>query len=333
MIKVLLVKKGYPEEEAVWEELKKSGYLIEIYEFRAQTDEELQTEYIDFVKALRSKVYHMIVSVNYDEILANAGYYGGTKYVAFQWDLSEGALSSVYINYVTNYIILNDLLPYIQFRKAGITTVHYCPFDRKEICRTVFSDKEQEIYQTFFKLQDLRNQNGNESKSKKLEDIYAASAREKECIFCLKEQCMEYVDSLISKKETAAWEELVVLFYGGIGREVSGSFWEFYLLKILVQVYEKERQNSGAFSQTIEMLQFESVQELLNIYFKLLFLLRRLEYDVAAESHMETVWFIKQYALSDYFLKAVFENGKIYDKNKVINKLKKLWKEYEDEGK
>lgn len=331
MIEILFVQGMHPEEKNVIDEIRKAGCNVTIYKFNIQLDEELQVEYSKLVMFLRKKTYHIMCSVNFDEILANAGYVSGTKYVSFQYDVSENALSSIYANYVTNYIIVNELLPYIQFRKKRVETVYYCSFDMNEILANVISDEELDIYKTILELEDFRRQDGNMVKSNKREDVYESYGREKEFLLRLKEQCGNYFDSLMSKRNCTAWEEMFVWFNRNVAKELDKHFWEFYVLRIMVQVYREEREAAERTGKELSVLQFGSRQELFDTYFKMIFLLRRLEYDVDIESHMEAVIFIKKYSLSDIFMKFIFEKGQIDNKEKVIIKLKKLWQEYDNE--
>ena len=330
MLDIIFVVKDYSKEKNVIEEIRQSGCNVIVYNINL--NEELQVAYSNLVMVLRKKTYHIMCSVDFDEILANAGYASGTKYVSIQQNMDENALNSEYINYPTNYVLINELLAYIQFRKEGIETVYYS-MNLGEIWSQIILNEELTIYETILELEDFRKRNGQVvvSKDKKLEEMYDGFAKEKDFLFRLKKQFMLYVDCLLKKKSNSSWEELIVWYNRNGTRDLRQFFWEFYVLDIMIKVFKEEREVANRLGANISILQFSSMQELFNVYFKAIFMLRRLEYDVAEESCMETVVFIKQNSLSDIFMKYIFENGQIEDRRKVAIKLKQLWQEYDNE--
>ena len=325
MIEVLFVLKAYPNEESIIKEIEQTGCKVVCYGM--DSNEQMQTIYTNLVMFLRNKTYHMICSVNFDEMLANAAYVTGTKYVSLQQDTEEKSLASEYVNYPTNYICMSDFMPYMQYRSQGLKTICYCINGFKDILTNVLSDEELQLYDIIRALEDYRNCNGKleDKREKQLDEIYVAFSNEKRFWFQLKEKLLNYVDKFMNKGSIRGWEELIIWYNRNVTKEIIGQFWEFYILNIILKIYKEEYNSSG---QSLSFAKFSSLQEVFDVYFKMIFQLRRIEYDVVPERHMEVIVLMKHYGLSDIFIKHMMENGQIENQQKVLTKLEKLWREY-----
>lgn len=321
MIEVLFIKNN-PEQKHMAERMPEAECNVTEYEFHPAESAEPQSEYLKLVRYLREHAYHMLVSINYDEILANAGFYGGTRYIALQSDVSGCVLSSAYANCVTNYIIVNEWSAYAQLQRAGILSVYYCPFDMKEIVQLVISEEELSIYRTYYRLKEWRDTEGA------LYDECEIINKEKDMMLVLKEQCVHYLDSLMVQHECKAWDKMESFFYGRIGRECVGNFWELYLMGKLLEEYA-----AGKKERDLELFvqRFSSVEEIWTEYFKMLFLLRRLEYDIPLEDAAGAVDFVYGNPYQSIIVNGVLHSGQIYDKAKVIGRLKELWQVHGNE--
>lgn len=191
----------------------------------------------------------------------------------------------------------------------------------------VFSEYETDIYRTYEKLLDFRQQAGNEVKEDTQADMADACGREKDLWLCLKKQCMDYCDSLLSKGGLEAWFKMGVWLKHFIAYEMRWKFWEFYILDKMVPVCLQE--SDGERNCKLLMAQVTSVQELLRLYFKMTFLFRRVEYDIAVESHVDIISLIRQYSLSDEFLRMMLNKNFVYNREKIIARLEVLWGENE----
>lgn len=296
---------------------------------------EQQMKYQELVTAMMSKTYHFVFSINFDEVVARAAYSSGTKNVVWQCESSGASLCSGCIKYPTNYIMTEDVLLSTQFRGIGIETIYYMAPDitLEKIMDISFTAKELQIYDTILELERFRVQTTSESipSQDKVEKSYLKIISEKEFLISLKEQLMEQIDELLSSKSSRGWEEIIVWYTRNGTKEITKRFWELYILDKMIGVYIEERSRFYRMKQAISMVQFGSMAELTKSYFEMIFLLRRVEYDIEPETHMEVVRYIKERGLSDAWVACIYKNAQIENKEKVEKKLRELWDNYDNE--
>lgn len=102
-------------------------------------------------------------------------------------------------------------------------------------------------------------------------------------------------------------------------------FWEFYVLHAMIRIFVDEVNSVIAENGQISMLSLHSMQELTDSYFKTLFLLRRIEYEI--EPMEEIKEYIDDRKLSRYFIEGIIRETRIFNADKVKKKMEELcWK-------
>lgn len=142
---------------------------------------------------------------------------------------------------------------------------------------------------------------------------------EKEAILDLKEKMLKHLDILLATETAEAWCEMLVWYRFVIQEKLAARFWEFYVLKTVLDIFLEECRKETE----ISVLSLHSMKEMSEVYFRTVFLLRRLEYEV--EPMDEWAEYAKGRKLSDTFLQRVLKEAQIYDKNKV-KRMMEGWK-------
>lgn len=139
---------------------------------------------------------------------------------------------------------------------------------------------------------------------------------EKDAILHLREKMLVQLDILLEAGTVASWCDILVWYRFVIQEKLAARFWEFYILKIVLNIFIEEC-NKGIEASG---LGFRSIKELIEIYYRTVFLLRRVEYE------LEPMDEIREYAveknLSSIFVLGVLKEAQIYDKNKVRQAIK-----------
>lgn len=146
---------------------------------------------------------------------------------------------------------------------------------------------------------------------KKMEIQLEQMDDEKEAILNLKEKMLFQLDILLEKGTLDAWCEILVWYRFMIQEKLVTRFWEFYVLKIMLDIFVKECNKGTA----VSVLQIRNMNELYDVYFKTLFLLRRIEYEI--EPMGELADFLVERNLSSIYVQGVLKEAQIYDKDKV----------------
>lgn len=330
IINILFIRQVDRTEREIIKEFQNLGCRVTEYSMCKDAD----AEYAYLSEKLQRNTYHFICSVGFNETLAHAGYSSGTKYAAIQPDVSAQNLFSVYITYATNYIFLYDDILFKRFRAEGFQTVYLLESNKPagEIIQTCFVEEEKDIYETILDLERWWKKNGRPEKEKNyfLEEVYRSFDSEKKFYIPLKEKVMRYINKLLAKRSISGWEEILVWYNRNGVKELRGHFWEFYLFSNILSIYWEEREIYYAKGQNISVLNFESMEEIFSYYFKLIFLLRRIEYDILPETYFEVCTCIHAKSVSDVFLQCVIKKGQIENKSKVEKKLRELLEEYKD---
>lgn len=191
----------------------------------------------------------------------------------------------------------------------------------KEMLQVVFDDEELEIYAAIHELEKYRKENGNVNdgipkENKKVDDFFELVEGEKEIDFCLKHLMTKRINRLLAQKTIAAWDEMTVWSRRNYTRELNARFWEYHVMRVVLNVYIDERKRYYNTGETISVLNFSSFEEIMKTYYNTIFLLRRVEYDI--EPKYEIVNWVREKCLSDIFIYHVIENGQINNKARVM---------------
>lgn len=190
-----------------------------------------------------------------------------------------------------------------------------------EGCSTkgLFSEEEQQILETIEEFEDIRKR-GRIAENclgggRDVNTVFRALEREKEISFRLKSLLFAHMDRLIADGSIEGWVETMAWYHLVDGKELMGQFWEFYILKILLGIYAEEWKGFSKSGRPICILQFRSIGELLDGYFQVLFLLRRLEYGI--EPLYEIVEYVRERGISLAYIDKVADNSQIEEKEMV----------------
>lgn len=282
---------------------------------------------------LRRRTYHFICSVGFDEDTAYVAYNCGTKYISIQYDTSASDLYCPSVVYPTNYIFFYDAAIVRIFREQGINTVYMLNTNppAEEIIQISFTEEEMSIYESMLETERYWLENGCSVSKREhsLAEVYRSFAEEKNYLFRLKEKLLGYISKLIASGGPLGWEEIIAWFNRNVTKELRGYFWEFYILYIIADVYKQERNiyYGKENRMDISVLNFNDLDEIYYYYFKLIFMLRRIEYDLLPETHYEICSYVQEKNLSDIFMGCILYHGQIEDKTKVESRLRELFKE------
>lgn len=149
-------------------------------------------------------------------------------------------------------------------------------------------------------------------------EAFIRAEQEAEISFLLKEQFMCQMDILLSKGTVEAWLEIMI-WYSLLEEKkmILEDFWEFPALRAVIDIFMKEL---DAFVEKresrISVLTFHNMQELTDVYLKIIFLCRRIEYGV--EPMDEIIGYMENKKLSMVFIHGIIDTAQIYGKEKVI---------------
>lgn len=208
---------------------------------------------------------------------------------------------------------------------------------------SIFNEKEAVIYDTinesFWERQNkpapikgLEYLGGiqDEKQIRQLTDAYFSRLEEDRRLRVqLKEQLLEYIDSLLALQSVDSWREISLWNKRHECRALENFFWEFFVIKKSVAIFSEEMLEYYKTGDVPSILRFTSFAELSETYFHLLLLLRRLNYDVAPEENMDIIHYILEKSLSWIFVRHVVEHNQIENKGKVYQRLEELLKGYE----
>ncbi len=203
--------------------------------------------------------------------------------------------------------------------KSLIEKIEYCleHSENETKLQTMFQPTEWDVLLAMKEYkQCLRQIEKNSSQEKtdvkrNMERQLERMDEEKETILLLREKMLLHLDVLLAIGTIEAWCEILVWYRFVIQEKLATRFWEFYILKIVLDIFVKEC-NKG---MNISVLHLNSMKEINEIYFKTVFLLRRIEYEI--EPMDELADFVAEQRLSFLFVQGVLKEAQICDKNKV----------------
>ncbi len=276
-------------------ELEQIGFHI-VYYFRTEEETELQK----LEKALQDTFYYCVMEGQFHSDTARACSVTGTKYLAqIGKDNSPAAMLDC-----------------------------------------AFQDGEWEIYEAIDRLVEVKKCSGGmdandmdslakikdcESMCRETDKFFQAMDVEKECRMHLKQQMVDYINQLLERGTIDAWNELLVWNKRYGVRELKSYFYEFYILWRILLIYVKELREWYEGNIPVTIINLRSVDEITEAYLQIIFLLRRLEYDIDEEAGAELVEYVSARRISILFVEGIIEVAQIENKEKVKRKLKELW--------
>lgn len=138
---------------------------------------------------------------------------------------------------------------------------------------------------------------------------------ERDSILMLKRQMSIQLDILLQQERINAWCEILVWYQYVIQKDLAHRFWEFYVLKIILNIFVIEHKEKGQTGKPPSVMQLHGMKELQDVYFKTVFLLRRLEYEVEPMDELRE--YIKERGFTSTFVNYILENAQINNKEKV----------------
>ena len=103
------------------------------------------------------------------------------------------------------------------------------------------------------------------------------------------------------------------------------SFREFFALRKMIDAFVKEINAPCEKERQISVLSLHNMEELTEVYFKTVFLCRRIEFGV--EPVDEIIDYIKGKKFSYVFIQGIVQEAWIFDKKKVMKTIEELcWK-------
>lgn len=197
----------------------------------------------------------------------------------------------------------------------------------KEILQS-FSEDERNMLSTICKykmLDDVITQKTEgDGKQEDIPNILFKLEKESEISLQLKEQFICKVNTLMSKGTIEAWMEIMAWY--SLSKETRCRyFWEFSILRKMIDIFVKEINSSWEEEGQLSVLSLHNMEELTDVYFKVVFLCRRIEFGVEPVS--EIIDYIKRKKFSHAFIQGVVQEAWIFDKEKVMKTIEGLcWK-------
>ena len=185
----------------------------------------------------------------------------------------------------------------------------------KEKCREWFSETEWELLCAVWEFQAFKKKFQESANGTYVEKYLYKLDCEKPYHLRIKELMEEQTDDLLSKQCVDGWFDLLVWRKLIIPEELVNRFWDLDVLDIILNIFVAECEECGRTGAYISVLQFRHRKELMETYYKALFLLRRIEFDMEpAEAIIEA---IKDMNLSSIYIRSILQKGQIFAKGKV----------------
>ena len=189
---------------------------------------------------------------------------------------------------------------------------------------TIFKAQERDILITIRDFEKIRcNTNGKEVKGieninhdRLVEEIFFKRELEKEISFRLKEQIVCQIDSLLNEGHIEAWMEILTWYQLLKEKDIIiNRFWEFPILETMLNGFVEELKLFDYNQSPISVLALHKMKDLTDAYFYIVFMLRRIEYEIdSTEGILEDMMGKK---LSLTIIRTILKSAKIFDKQNV----------------
>lgn len=194
--------------------------------------------------------------------------------------------------------------------------------EEDEVLKAIFSKEERDILHTMSEFEQLKRtapQGNPKDTNEEVELFLSTIDRERDINLRLKEQLMRQMDILLEKGQAEAWLEIMTWHQVLKMKELTNLFWECNVLEVMLKIFKEEMQDAG--STVIPVLGLRSMKELTEIYFRMVFLIRRMAYGVEITDEM--VKFIDESKMFPAFTKVFAEDAgiEIPDRENLLNDL------------
>lgn len=181
----------------------------------------------------------------------------------------------------------------------------------ESVWKHLFSSEERAVLEAIRELEQLRAaapQKKPKDENEEVELFLAGVDRDKEASLRLKERVLHQVDILLEKGEPAAWLEIMT-WYQVLKKKglLVNVYWEFPVLRDMIKIFKEEMKNVS--SNEIYVLALHNMKELTEIYFRMIFMVRRMAYGVNVTD--EILDYLTGKQMFPVFLKVLGEDNHI----------------------
>ena len=195
--------------------------------------------------------------------------------------------------------------------------------ENEEYFQSMFSLEEQNILQTVAEFEKMRWKHNEKlkeissmTKSRKIDTIFQIKEQERVVSFKLREQLIEQMNSLLRQRSINAWMDILTWYHLLKHKKLAvDKFWEFFVLEIMLKAFYEELKLMDMGRGHVSVLLLCSMEELTETYYKIVFLLRRIEYDV--EPNDEILYFMAEKKISLTVIETILHNSQIYNIKKI----------------
>lgn len=211
-------------------------------------------------------------------------------------------------------------------KRALIDRIEYFmnyPEDEHSLC-VMFSQKEREILKTIRKFERIRYLMEQEDIGNDIgrgndditERVFLNRAYERDISFRLREQMIEQINELLKRGRIEAWMDILTWYQLLKGKDlIINKFWEFPVLGTILKAFKEELKNYYRNGNPIDVLSFHTMKELTDTYFAIVFLFRRIEYNVESVDELRHCFLENNFSFT--LMETVLEDARIFDKRKV----------------
>ncbi len=189
--------------------------------------------------------------------------------------------------------------------------------------KNIFTAEEIDILYTISEFEQIKAKNSeklDKDVGEEVDFFLERVDREREISFRLKEQVMCQLDVLLGKGSIEAWTEMIIWYRLLQGKKlIVYGFWEFPVLENMLKIFKEETKNME--SGEIYVLSLRNMKELTEMYFRMVFMLRRMAYGLEVTD--EIVDYITGKKLFPVFIKVMAEDSsiEIHDRETILNEL------------
>lgn len=162
------------------------------------------------------------------------------------------------------------------------------PADEEKI-DMMFSTGEKNILRTIREFEKIRYEMkwknekpvSKEDNAKFIEEVFRNKEKERDISFQLKKEFTDWIDVLLEQGRIEAWLDILTWYRLLKGKNlIVDKFWEFPVLETMLKAFIEELKCFYSSGSSVSLLTVHSLEELTDVYFHLVFLLRRVEYEL-----------------------------------------------------
>ena len=137
----------------------------------------------------------------------------------------------------------------------------------------------------------------------------------------------EQLEAAIGMKSEQGYQVMVQIADMDYVRVLAKGDNELEIMELLVQIHKFERQQGV--EQTI-LSKADSFEGLLDIYYKILFGLQRVWFELEKEYQNEFIAYLQEHAITPYAISKILNASRIADKEQVWGRVVHLWENYHE---